>query len=104
VNGEGRGDLKVQVRVTVPETLNSAQKAALEAFAAASDKTGADIRPQIAKAVGGVGGGAAAEAAEAAGAPASAEPAAASTAAEAAPAAASRGTAKGERRSPDDSE
>ncbi|MDR0347161.1 MAG: DnaJ domain-containing protein [Coriobacteriales bacterium] len=53
VKGEGYGDLKVQVRLTLPERLNDAQKAALEAFAAASDSLGADIRPAIVLATGG---------------------------------------------------
>jgi curved DNA-binding protein len=48
VKGEGFGDLKVKVRQTLPETLNDAQRAALEAFAEASDALGADIRPRIA--------------------------------------------------------
>lgn len=50
VKGTGHGDLKVQVSVTMPAELNAAQKAALEAFAAASDPSGADIRPLVVKA------------------------------------------------------
>jgi curved DNA-binding protein len=52
VKGEGSGDLKVQVRLALPPQLNEQQKAALEAFAAASDPLGADIRPRIVKASG----------------------------------------------------
>ena len=47
VKGKGFGDLKVEVRLALPESLNDGQKAALEAFAAASDPQGADIRPHI---------------------------------------------------------
>jgi curved DNA-binding protein len=49
VNGKGsaNGDLKITVRFTLPKELNDRQKEALEAFAAASDGTGADIRPLI---------------------------------------------------------
>ena len=47
VKGKGFGDLKVQVHLALPETLNDKQRAALEAFAAASDPKGADIRPNI---------------------------------------------------------
>lgn len=47
LKGEGFGDLEVRIRLALPETLNSKQKEALEAFAAASDETGADIRPLI---------------------------------------------------------
>ena len=47
VKGKGFGDLKVEVRLALPENLNDGQKAALEAFAAASDPQGADIRPHI---------------------------------------------------------
>jgi curved DNA-binding protein len=52
VKGEGSGDLKVYARLTLPATLNEGQKAALEAYAAASDPTGADIRPQVVAAAG----------------------------------------------------
>jgi curved DNA-binding protein len=52
VKGQGCGDLKVQVRLALPPQLNEQQKAALEAFAAASDPVGADIRPRIVKATG----------------------------------------------------
>jgi curved DNA-binding protein len=52
VKGQGCGDLKVQVRLALPHQLNEQQKAALEAFAAASDPIGADIRPRIVKATG----------------------------------------------------
>jgi curved DNA-binding protein len=59
VKGEGHGDLKVQARLVVPDVLNPQQKEALEAFAAASDSTGSDIRPAIAAATGvAVGAGA----------------------------------------------
>ena len=47
VKGRGFGDLKVEVHLALPETLNDKQRAALEAFAAASDPKGADIRPII---------------------------------------------------------
>jgi curved DNA-binding protein len=67
VKGEGYGDLKVQVRLALPDVLDAAQKAALEAYAAASDPTGADIRPAIAAATG-VAGGRGASGAGAAGA------------------------------------
>ncbi|MDR2105973.1 MAG: J domain-containing protein [Coriobacteriales bacterium] len=56
VKGQGCGDLKVQVHITLPDELNAQQKAALEAFAAASDSTGADIRPNIVQAIGGAPG------------------------------------------------
>ncbi|MDR1185469.1 MAG: DnaJ domain-containing protein [Coriobacteriales bacterium] len=52
VKGEGCGDLKIQVRLVLPSELNARQKAALEDFAAASDSTGADIRPAIVAATG----------------------------------------------------
>jgi curved DNA-binding protein len=52
VKGQGCGDLKVQVRLALPPQLNEQQKVALEAFAAASDPVGADIRPRIVKATG----------------------------------------------------
>jgi curved DNA-binding protein len=52
VKGEGSGDLKIQVRLTLPERLNARQKAALEDFAAASDPLGADIRPAVVAATG----------------------------------------------------
>jgi curved DNA-binding protein len=47
VKGEGNGDLKVQVRLTLPNKLNVEQQQALKAFADASDPLGADIRPLI---------------------------------------------------------
>ena len=47
VKGKGYGDLKVEVRLTLPEKLNDKQRTALEAYAAASDPQGADIRPGI---------------------------------------------------------
>jgi curved DNA-binding protein len=56
VQGEGCGDLKVQLRLAMPEQLNAQQKAALEDFAAASDPLGLDIRPAIVAATGGVAG------------------------------------------------
>jgi curved DNA-binding protein len=52
VKGEGYGDLEVKMRLVLPEQLNAGQTAALEAFAAASDPVGADIRPRIAEATG----------------------------------------------------
>jgi curved DNA-binding protein len=52
VKGEGCGDLKVQVRYTLPTQLNEGQRAALEAFAAASSPAGTDIRPHIAQETG----------------------------------------------------
>ncbi|MDR3036964.1 MAG: J domain-containing protein [Coriobacteriales bacterium] len=52
VKGEGCGDLKVQVRYALPAQINEGQRAALEAFAAASDLAGADIRPRIAQETG----------------------------------------------------
>ncbi|MDR3053121.1 MAG: DnaJ domain-containing protein [Coriobacteriales bacterium] len=48
IKGEGNGDLKVQVHFALPASLNEQQKAALESYAAASDPSGADIRPLIA--------------------------------------------------------
>ena len=53
--GSGCGDFKVTVRLTLPKTLNDGQKAALEAFAAASDASGGDIRALIVEKTG-VGG------------------------------------------------
>ncbi len=50
IKGDGFGDLKVQIKLIVAEQLNEKQRAALEAFAEASDASGADIRPQIVKA------------------------------------------------------
>jgi len=47
VKGKGFGDLKVIVHLTLPERINEKQRAALEAYAAASDPRGADIRPGI---------------------------------------------------------
>jgi curved DNA-binding protein len=64
VKGEGFGDLKVQVRLALPEVLDAGQKAALEAYAAASDPTGADIRPAIAAATGVAGASGATAASE----------------------------------------
>ncbi|MCL1880323.1 MAG: DnaJ domain-containing protein [Actinomycetia bacterium] len=52
VKGEGAGDLKVIAHLTLPSQLNDGQKAALEAFAQASDPAGTDIRPKIAQALG----------------------------------------------------
>ncbi|MDR1422402.1 MAG: J domain-containing protein [Coriobacteriales bacterium] len=52
VKGEGFGELRVQAHLTLPAKLNEGQKAALEAFAVASDPSGFDIRPAIAKAIG----------------------------------------------------
>jgi curved DNA-binding protein len=52
VKGEGSGDLKVQVRLTLPAQLNAEQQQALKAFADASDPSGADIRPALVEAVG----------------------------------------------------
>jgi curved DNA-binding protein len=51
VNGQGFGDFKVKLNLGLPTTLNEGQKAALEAYAQASDSKGADIRPAIASAV-----------------------------------------------------
>ncbi|MDR2197749.1 MAG: hypothetical protein LBO07_07310 [Coriobacteriales bacterium] len=51
VKGKGSGDLKVRARVSLPAELNEKQKEALCAFAAASDPTGADIRPGIVKSI-----------------------------------------------------
>jgi curved DNA-binding protein len=51
VKGKGSGDLKVRVRISLPTELNEGQTAALEAFAAASDPSGLDIRPEITQAV-----------------------------------------------------
>jgi curved DNA-binding protein len=56
VKGEGCGDLKVQLRLAMPEQLNAQQKAALEDFAAASDPLGLDIRPAIVAATGAAAG------------------------------------------------
>ena len=47
VKGKGFGDLKIEVCLTMPEVLNAGQRAALEAYAAASDPRGEDIRPTI---------------------------------------------------------
>jgi curved DNA-binding protein len=47
VKGEGFGDLEVRVRLALPKKLNDKQREALEAFAAASDSTGGDIRPLV---------------------------------------------------------
>ena len=52
VNGEGHGDLNVKLQLVVPRSLNDEQKAAIEAFVAASDHSGADIRPHISALVG----------------------------------------------------
>jgi curved DNA-binding protein len=51
VKGSGNGDFRVQIHITLPTKLNAKQKAALEAFADASDSAGSDIRPKIVKAV-----------------------------------------------------
>jgi curved DNA-binding protein len=64
VKGEGYGDLKVQARIVLPKEPTALQRAAFEALAAASDPTGADIRPAI---VAAVGASAAARAGESAG-------------------------------------
>jgi curved DNA-binding protein len=45
------GDLKVTCVCTLPDTLNTEQKQALEAYLAASPDDGADIRPDIAAAL-----------------------------------------------------
>ncbi|MDR2957072.1 MAG: J domain-containing protein [Coriobacteriales bacterium] len=50
VKGEGFGDLKVEVLLTLPSQLNPEQIMALEAFAKASGDLAADIRPEIAAA------------------------------------------------------
>ena len=50
VNGEGFGDLKVEIKLALPKELNDAQKAALAAFAQASTDSAEQIRPAIAKA------------------------------------------------------
>ena len=50
VKGQGSGDLRVTLQLALPAELNAEQKAALEAFAAASAPNGQDIRPQIAAA------------------------------------------------------
>jgi curved DNA-binding protein len=47
VKGQGNGDLRVSVRLAMPERLNAEQQAALAAFARASEPNGADIRPEI---------------------------------------------------------
>jgi curved DNA-binding protein len=60
VKGEGNGDLKVQVRLALPATLNAEQQQALKAFADASDPLGADIRPLIASRTGAQAAGSAA--------------------------------------------
>jgi curved DNA-binding protein len=52
VKGDGWGDLKITVRLTTPPRLNEQQRKALEAYAAASDPSGVDIRPLIAQAIG----------------------------------------------------
>ncbi|MDR1013849.1 MAG: DnaJ domain-containing protein [Coriobacteriales bacterium] len=74
VKGKGTGDLKVKAHIALPKTLNASQRAALEAFAAASDPAGADIRPAIVAATAGAPAapGTAAEAASKAGAAAAA--------------------------------
>jgi curved DNA-binding protein len=56
VKGEGNGDLKVQVRLTLPSKLNAEQQQALKAFAEASDPSGADIRPLIVASTAGTAG------------------------------------------------
>ncbi|MCL2136582.1 MAG: J domain-containing protein [Coriobacteriia bacterium] len=50
VKGSGNGDLKVTLSLALPKHLNDQQKAALMAFAEASDPMATDIRPDIAKA------------------------------------------------------